>query len=273
MGWWGKVIGGAVGFALGGPLGALLGAAFGHQWDGRPEAKRGGRVEWVNWERSTEQELIQSAFFTATFSVMGHLAKADGRVSEQEIQLAKQVMAQMNLSEEQQRTAKRLFTEGKQRGFPLDEVLDQLRRECLRRHTLLQVFLEIQMQFAYADGAMDAAEQQLLLHIFERLGFSRREFDHIDLLVRAAYHFAGGERTVREGARRNTLNEAYGVLGIKASASDAEVKRAYKRLMNQHHPDKLVAKGLPEEMIKLANEKSQEIRAAYEQVKEVRGMR
>lgn len=273
MGWWGKVIGGAVGFALGGPLGGLLGAAFGHQWDDKPTAKQRGRVEWVNWERSSEQELIQSAFFTATFSVMGHLAKADGRVSEEEIQLAKQVMAQMNLTEEQRRTAKRLFTEGKQPGFPLDEVLDQLRHECLRRHTLLQVFLEIQVQFAYADRVMDSAERKLLLHIFERLGFSKNEFDHIDLLVRAAHHFAGEQHATGESSRRNRLSDAYGVLGIDKSASDDEVKRAYKRLMNQHHPDKLVAKGLPEEMIKLANEKSQEIRAAYEQVKEARGLR
>src|SRR5512139_1747435 len=176
MGWWGKVIGGAVGFALGGPLGGLLGAAFGHQWDDKPAAKQRGRVEWVNWERSSEQELTQSAFFTATFSVMGHLAKADGRVSEEEIQLAKQVMAQMNLGEAQQRIAKRLFTEGKQPGFPLDDVLDQLRRECHHRTTLLQVFLEIQVQFAYADRTMDSAERKVLLHIVERLGFSQREF-------------------------------------------------------------------------------------------------
>lgn len=273
MGWWGKVIGGAVGFALGGPLGGLLGAAFGHQWDDKPAAKQRGRVEWVNWERSSEQELIQSAFFTATFSVMGHLAKADGRVSEHEIQLAQQVMAQMNLGEEQQRIAKRLFTEGKRADFPLDEVLDQLRRECQRRHTLLQVFLEIQVQFAYADGVMHEVERQLLLHVFEQLGFSQREFDHIDLLVRAAHHFAGEQRAAGGGSHRSSLSEAYGVLGIDKSASDDEVKRAYKRLMNQHHPDKLVAKGLPEEMIKLANEKTQEIKAAYEQVKEARGMR
>jgi len=273
MGWWGKVIGGAVGFALGGPLGALLGATFGHQWDDKPGSRQRGRVEWVNWERSSEQELIQSAFFTATFSVMGHLAKADGRVSEEEIQLAKQVMAQMNLNEVQQRTAKRLFTEGKQPDFPLDDVLDQLRRECLRRHTLLQVFLEIQVQFAYADRTMDSAERKLLLHIFERLGFSQREFDHIDQLVRAAYQFAGEQRATSEASRCNRLRDAYGMLGIEEGASDDEVKRAYKRLMNQHHPDKLVAKGLPEEMIKLANEKTQEIKAAYEQVKEARGLR
>jgi len=273
MGWWGKVIGGAVGFALGGPLGALLGAAFGHQWDDRPGAQRRGRVEWVNWERSSEQELIQSAFFTATFSVMGHLAKADGRVSEHEIRLAQQVMAQMNLGEEQQRIAKRLFTEGKRPDFPLDDVLDQLRRECLRRHTLLQVFLEIQVQFAYADGVMHDAERQLLLHIFGQLGFSQSEFQHIDQLVRAAFQFAGEQQAAAHNSRRNTLRDAYGVLGIDEQASDDEVKRAYKRLMNQHHPDKLVAKGLPEEMIKLANEKTQEIKAAYEQVKEARGLR
>jgi DnaJ like chaperone protein len=273
MGWWGKVIGGAVGFAMGGPLGALLGAAFGHQWDERPGAQQRGRVEWVNWERSSEQELIQTAFFTATFSVMGHLAKADGRVSEDEIHLAQQVMAQMNLNEAQARAAKRLFTEGKRSDFPLDEVLEQLRHETLRRHTLLQVFLEIQVQFAYADGVMHEAERQLLLHIFDRLGFSLREFQHIDQLVRAAYRFAGEQQAASATSRRNRLHEAYAVLGVVESASDEEVKRAYKRLMNQHHPDKLVAKGLPEEMVKLANEKTQEIKGAYEQVKEARGLR
>lgn len=273
MAWWGKVIGGAVGFALGGPLGGLLGAAFGHQWDDKPEPQRRGRVEWVNWERSSAQEKIQTAFFTATFSVMGHVAKADGRVSEDEIRLARQVMEQMNLGAEQQLTAKRLFSEGKQAEFPLDEVLAQFRKECHGRHTLLQVFLEIQVQFAYADGALHEAERTLLIHIFERLGFSQREFDHIDRLVRAARHVAGEQRAASRAEVEQGLREAYGVLDIGEGASDDEVKRAYKRMMNQHHPDKLVAKGLPEEMVKLATEKTQEIKRSYELIRESRGLR
>jgi len=271
MSWWGKLVGGAFGFLLGGPLGAVLGAAVGHQFD------RG--LERLSLEGPADRERVQLAFFTATFSVMGSVAKADGRVSEDEIAFARAVMERMSLSEEQRRLAIRLFTEGKQVDFPLDSALVQFRKECHRRRTLMQMFLEIQLQAAFADGRLDSAERELLLHIFQQLGFSQRQFDHLEAIVRAANHF-GGAGSWEESARRrpspprpDRIREAYDVLGVERDASDAEVKRAYRRLMNQHHPDKLVAKGLPEEMIKLANERTQEIREAYDTVRESRGTR
>ena len=94
---------------------------------------------------------------------MGNLAKVDGRVSEDEIALARAVMAEMELSAEKRRTAIRLFNEGKAPGFPLDAVLEQFRRECHRRQNLMQMFIEIQLQAAYADGALNSAEERLLL--------------------------------------------------------------------------------------------------------------
>jgi len=261
--WWGKLLGGAFGFMLAGPLGALIGAAFGHNFDkGMKSGPGGGRFE------PGAQERVQTAFFTAVFSVMGHLAKADGRVSEDEIRLAREVMARMNLNEDMRRAAIELFNQGKAADFPLDEVVGQFRAECRRRRHLMQMFLEILLHAAYADGTLHAQERRILEHIRERLGFSAAEFSHLEALVRNARHFAGGSYGEREPVSpQQALREAYEVLGVPAGAGDAEIKKAYRRLMNQHHPDKLVSKGLPEEMIKLATEKTQEIKQAYETIK------
>lgn len=268
MGWWGTIIGGAFGFMLGGPLGALLGAALGRNFDHGL-----GRLGDVEGLRVGDQQRVQSAFFTAVFSVMGYVAKADGRVSEEEIELARSVMAQMNLSAEMKRTAIRLFTEGKAADFPLDDVLTQFRRECRRRHNLMQMFIEIQIHAAYADGEMTRDEQRVLLQIGETLGFSRHEFEHLDAIIKAQRHAAGEGQRPAQTSSGFTLRESYEILDINPNATDAEVKRAYRRLMNQHHPDKLIAKGLPEEMMQIATEKTQEIKAAYEQIKAARGMR
>jgi DnaJ like chaperone protein len=267
---WGKLIGGALGFWFGGFWGAILGVLVGHQLD----------RAWlrVSPEGRGRRERTQVAFFEATFSVMGAVAKSDGRVSENEIAFARSVMDRMSLSGEQRQLAIRLFTEGKQPDFPLDRALARFRRACNHRRTLIQMFLEIQLQAAFADGRLDAAERELLLHIFGRLGFSARQFSHLETIVRAASHF-GGAGSWEDSPRRPTpsprpdrIQEAYQVLGVERDASDSEVTRAYRRLMSQHHPDKLVAKGLPEEMIKLANERTQEIREAYDTVREVRGI-
>ena len=271
MSWWGKILGGAFGYALGGPLGALLGAAIGHQFDAG--LKRIAQ-EGTAWSPGN-QERIQTAFFTAVFSVMGHLAKADGRVSEKEIAMARSVMQQMALGSEQQRVAIDLFRDGKRADFPLDDVLEQFRRECHGRRTLVQMFLEILLHAAYADGALHAAEKELLFHVSDRLHFPRHMLEQLDAMVRAQQQFHGyGRRGYQQAApKRPSMKAAYTALGVSAGATNAEVKKAYRRLMNQHHPDKLVAKGLPEEMIDVAKEKTQEIQAAYEQIKTARGMK
>ncbi|MDH5785477.1 MAG: co-chaperone DjlA [Chromatiales bacterium] len=268
MAWWGKVLGGTFGFIMGGPLGAVLGAALGHNFDKGFEQL--GNASWQG--DKGQQQRTQLAFFTATFAVLGRLAKADGQVSRDEINFAQTVMAQMQFDEEQRRLARELFNQGKSAEFDLDGVVLQFRRECNRRHTLMQMFLEIQLQAAYADGSLHPAERELLLHIFNLLGFSRHEFDHLEAMVRAVRGGAGYHQRSAEPSTP-TLDEDYAVLDVSRNASDAEVKKAYRRLMSQHHPDKLVAKGLPEEMIKLATEKTQQIRKAYERIKAARGIR
>jgi len=262
MSWWGKLLGGAFGFMLGGPLGALIGASFGHNFD-----KGIGSIG--DDFAPGAQERVQTVFFTTVFSVMGHLAKADGKVSQSEIDLARQIMQQFNLDEARRKVAINLFSRVKQADFPLGAVLQQFRQECHRRRNLMQMFVEILLHAAYADGELHAGERQMLEQVRVVLGFSQQEFQHIEAMVRNAQHFSGAG-AAGGASPRDVLREAYEILGVDESANDAEVKKAYRRLMNQHHPDKLVSKGLPEEMIKLATEKSQEIRQAYDTVKKAR---
>jgi len=270
LSWWGKIVGGAFGYLLGGPLGAALGVALGHNFDAG--LKR--TAQFAGFDPGA-QERVQTAFFTATFTVMGHIAKADGRVSEQEIALARGVMQHMQLDEDMMRTAMNLFNEGKDEDFPLDEALEQFRLECHRRHNLLRMFIEIQVQAAYADGVMHPNEQAMLLHICDCLHITRNEYAQIEAFILAQMHgrAQGGAGAGSQQSPATSLKDAYAILGVNEKVGDKEIKRAYRRLMNQHHPDKLVAKGLPEEMMQVAKEKTQEIKAAYEQVKKARGMR
>lgn len=267
MSWWGKLLGGSFGYLLGGPLGALVGLALGHNFDTGLVRSLRAQMEPGNQER------VQTVFFTAVFSVMGHLAKADGRVTESEIEMARGIMQRMNLNEEMRQAAIRLFSQGKQPDFQLVEVLRQFRQECHGRRNLMRMFAEILVHAAYADGGMDEAERSVLEQVRDVLGFSVREFRHIEAVVYNARYFGangqGGQASPAGG--RNTLREAYAILGVEDTASDVKIKMAYRRMMNQHHPDKLVAKGLPEEMIKLATEKTQEIKQAYELIKKERG--
>ena len=273
MTWFGKVFGGAFGFLMGGPLGAVLGATLGHQFDRNLQ-----NIGFLEADLTPEiRNRLQMVFFSATFSIIGHVAKADGRVSEAEIDAARLIMNRMELPQELRKAAIRLFNEGKRSHFPLDEVLDHFRSECRRRYSLLSMFIELQLEAALADGALNPTEEQLLLYISDRLRFSRFEFHAIKArmdaerrFARASYRFY--QRSRRESALANEISpaDAYAVLGISSSASENEVKRAYRKLMSQHHPDKLVANGLPEEMVQIATEKTQQIRGAYELIAKLR---
>lgn len=258
MSWFGTVVGGAFGFFLGGPLGAVLGASVAHQI-----GKNSETIEPLN---IGDQQRVQMAFFTATFSVMGHLAKADGVVSTEEISQATRIMDEMALTSDLRATAIDLFKQGKQTDFKLDEVLAQFHKECHRRIDVIRMFVAIQLQVAYADGGLSASEEKLLLHICGKLKLSRFDYERLKIQSQAQQRFQSQGYYSRQSPRRNDLHDAYGVLGLPPSATQVEVKKAYRRLMNQNHPDKLVAKGLPEEMMVLAKEKTQKISKAYETI-------
>jgi DnaJ like chaperone protein len=277
MAWWGKLLGGTFGFMLGGPLGAILGAALGHQYDKGLKQLSGNRAE----PSPDEVELTQTVFFTATFSVMGYIAKADGKVTREEIAFAESVMAQMDLSSEQRKLAIKLFQEGKKSGFDLNAVLYQFKDHLGQKRNLLRLFLEIQVQAAYGDGVKHQAEHHALLHIAERIGISKAELKAIEFMVTAASRFDDdydtGSQQKQRGRQHHkpttSLKDAYAVLEIDSSSSDAEVKKAYRRMISRHHPDKLASKGLPEEMMKVAATKTHQIKNAYEMIKQSRGMR
>ncbi|MDG2353797.1 MAG: co-chaperone DjlA [Gammaproteobacteria bacterium] len=259
MSWWTTVLGGAFGFILGGPLGAMLGVAFAGNF-AKSKASFGGFDKGFN---PGDQQRVQAAFFSGVFSVMGYIAKADGKVSKAEILLAQQVMQHMQLDANMRKVAKELFNQGKQPDFKLDEVLEQFRLESHRRTDLVRMFLEIQIQSAYADGVLDNKEHDALKYIAQKLHFSLHELENLIQQFAATSNHAS----------KLSVDDAYVILGVDKNLTDKEIKRAYRRLLSQHHPDKLVAKGLPEEMMTIAKEKTQEIISAYELIKKQRGMR
>ena len=260
---WGKLIGVVLGNMVLGPLGAIVGLFLGHNFD---KGLSQGQFGFVNAAE------VQEQFFAATFRVMGHIAKSDGRVSEQEIELARQVMHQLRLDEARKRTAKEHFSEGKQADFDLDHCLKTLKHACHGQRPILQMFLEITIASAFADGSFGQGERKILENIARVLGFTSAE---LNALIQ---RFQAQQRSYRGQGQSNydpkqQLSDAYTVLGVTASTSDKEVKRNYRKLMAQHHPDKLVAKGLPEEMMTVAKEKSQEIQSAWEVIRKHRGIR
>jgi DnaJ like chaperone protein len=268
MAWIGKLAGGLLGYAATrSVIGAAVGVVLGHQFDRGMTGERRRRRRRASPGVSVDRQRL---FFETTFLVMGHLAKVDGRVSAVEIGAARDVMRRMRLGERETRIAMELFSAGKRPDFPVDEQVRRLRQHCGIHPELLQTFLEIQVDLALVKGSMTVAERELLSRIAQGLGLGAVEFARIEALLRARRRFGEG---AAETTRETALDKAYRVLGVEPSADDGEVKTAYRRLMNQHHPDKQVARGLPDELLEIAKERTSEIRAAYETVREHRGFR
>jgi DnaJ like chaperone protein len=268
MPWIGKLIGGALGWLTGNIFFVGLGILLGHQFDkgmAATEARRSGA--WFGGMGSQERQQI---FFETTFRVMGGLAKVDGHVSETEVRSARSVMQQMRLGPEEVRRAIALFTEGRDGHFEIDIQLAQFYRVCRRQPVLIRTFLEILLSVALSEGPVKASERELLTHVAGAVGVSRVELARLEAVLRARQNFSGRQQAQQQ---HQDLGQAYRALGIDPGASDREVKTAYRRLMNRHHPDKLVSRGLPESMMEVAKEKTREIRSAYEVIKEDRGIR
>jgi DnaJ like chaperone protein len=268
MKWIGKAAGGLLGGLVLGPIGAALGVLLGHQFD----EQSAGPDELGTAE---DLELVGARFFRATFHMMGCLAKADGRVSEQEIVAARVVMGELRLNAAQVQQAIACFSAGKQPDFDFDSELAIVSSICRGRPDLARVFLEIQMRAALGGNNLEGPARPLAGRIAAALGISMLEFAHIEAVLRIQRGAFRNDRT-RGGpgpeARHRRLDEAYRVLETSAAASDEEVAKAYRRQLQRHHPDKLKANGLPDSMLAHAKQRTQQIIEAWELVREHRGI-
>jgi DnaJ like chaperone protein len=293
MKWEGKLVGGTIGLVTLGPVGAVIGLVVGHLFDA-------GQLSAAMFGARPDPRLVNELFFPTTFRVMGHIAKADGRVTEQEIASARAVMNNLHLQGPQIQAAIGYFTEGKQAAFDVDSALARLRASIARFPDLAQFFIEIQLQASIAGGGFSEVPRARLQRVALLLGLSSRDFAQLENLLRfrqrasaaaggpgagAGYgpgpgyaYGAGGAGGAGMGAGAAATNneviaQAYSLLEATTQMSDEEVVKAYRRQMSRHHPDKLKANGLPPSMLERAKERTQQIQSAYEVIREWRGMR
>ncbi|WP_216782558.1 co-chaperone DjlA [Candidatus Profftia tarda] len=267
---WGKFIGVVISMILGtGFWGALLGFIIGNIIDESRQAK--------NRDFFSTRDHRQALFFDTTFQVMGHLTKSKGRVTEADIHVASDLMEQMHLHGAARTSAQQAFREGKQSDFILRKKIQELRSICFNSIDLISIFLEIQLQAAFADGSLHPNERAVLYVIAEELGFSRIKFDQFISMMEGGKQFSSRQKRYGYGGAQDrgtpTVLDAYKVLGLNPDDNVMTIKKAYRKLMNEHHPDKLVAKGLPSEMMEMAKQKVQDIQAAYDFIKKDKGFK
>lgn len=259
--YYGKIIGGLIGLLVANVFGLLIGLFIGHLFDS-------GLMKTLKFASPENIARLKESFFETTFLLSGYLAKADGRISQAEIDHTEAVIAQMNLGSEQRTRAIELFQRGATEGFQLQPAIAAFLEACGPQRQVRQALLMFLVSLALADQKMETAEHAALQRIATLLGFTPTQLEQLLRMARAQGHFHG---SAGHGAQPGTsLEDAYAALGVSSDVDDKALKRAYRKLMSQNHPDKLIAKGVPEDMIKLATERSQDILAAYEMVKKSR---
>ena len=213
---------------------------------------------------------LSDEFVRALFACMGHVAKADGRVSEDEIRAARLVMHRLNLSPAQVRKAIHWFDEGKQPGFPLVQTVRELRRVHARRAEQRSLFVRLLLEVVLAGSRLRAHERRLIWTICTELDIGRVELAQLEAMILAQKGFRRSPAGTADAAR---VRRAYETLGVDESSSNDEIKRAYRRLMNRNHPDKIAGSNPDDAAIEEAQRRTREIRGAYEMLKARRSIR
>lgn len=276
----GIIIGGILGYKFGGFLGMLAGAWLGSWIEAQIQAP----------QRNKRQQHTRESYFKALFLAMGQLAKIDGRVSTEEIQKAKGIMRHMQLTPEMQQLAIDLFNQGKQDPAAVEQALHMFAQNAGRSLSLRQIFLEMLVDIAEADGHISNQESAFIERVCQIIGYPiqllvammkmrgvNSGYDPFGQRDRQQGHWQGRQQAGYQQNRQQRPSNSsapadpYAVLGVSQDDNKATIRRAYKKLMSQHHPDKLIAKGLPPEMMKVAEEKAKQIQQAWERVKELKG--
>lgn len=253
-----KLIGFIAGYYFLGFFGALIGLFVGSFVD-RMMAYGSGAINPL------QNTLRQAVFLETVFISMGKLAKADGHVSQHEIDHVEQFMQKLGMTAEHRQQAIALFRQGADQTFDIAPTYDRFMSVCGHTRHLKQVLLVYLILMALADGHVSPAEEAVLAGVAARLGYGQAEFRKMLDMVLNQSHFAGGQASAA-----TALDDAYKALGVSKDSTDAEIKRAYRKLMSQYHPDKLMGQGLPDDMIVMATEQAKEIQLAYELVKKSR---
>lgn len=265
MPFWGKVVGTVAGLATGRPLLGLLGLLLGHQFD-RGFAERFAS-DPVDTGRRTQ---LPEYFVRAMFQTMGHIAKADGRVTEDEIRAARALMHRLNLGPAGTRQAIAWFESGKDKTFPLLATVRQLRRDSSRTPELRSLFLRLLIEVSLAKDRLHRRERSLLWTICTELDIGRVELAQLEAMLRAQRAFRKSPAGEADAAR---VKDAYAVLGVNKSSTNDDIKTAYRRLMNKHHPDKIAATNPAAAELAAAEKRTRDIRGAYETLKSRRLIR
>ena len=253
--WWGKLIGGIIGLMRGGIVGAIFGVFLGHMVDRFLSGLSGSNR-------------TRDAFFRALFSTLGQISKVDGRVTKEEIAAAEALIVRLQLTEKERGQAIRFFQQGKDPKFDLHGTLQEFATHSKLRYELRIMFMELLLEAAVADGKLSVGEDAILERVRTVLKIPINVFIAMLRARQAEPEPQSRSRNYRPAANQpQPLSQAYAALGLKADASAQEVKRAYRKLVSQYHPDKLSSQGLPEEVMTMAKRRVREINTAYDRIK------
>jgi DnaJ like chaperone protein len=251
MGWMGKLVGGTIGFALGGPLGAIFGAAFGHAFDAESAYDTSNHRQ-----RLSPIEQHQLTFFVAAFSMLAKLAQADGRVTKEEIDSIEGFMEKdLRLDSQGRHAALNIFRTALNAPGSFSDFARQFYGQFYNQPQMLELMIDILIRVAVSDGSMTNGEEILIQSAVNTFSFSPQRYEQL------------------KSQYVKTADTSYAVLGCHPQDSDEQVKRCYRQRVQEYHPDKIAAKGLPDEFTRFAQDKFREIQEAWEKIKTARGIK
>jgi len=255
MAWLGKLLGGTLGFMFGGPFGMIAGIAFGHLFDKADEFEN---TDKTTYKAKTTMDSTQMMFFVGAFTMVARIAQADGEVTQSERSAIERFIDQrLRLGQKEHAAAMRVFDAALIGGGTFDQFAAQFYENFSSSVGLLQLMIEFFYEVAAADGAVNSAEEALI----RRAAFLFQLPDSVVDAIRRRYG----------GASAN--EHAYAVLNLSKTATDEEVKKAYRKMCIEFHPDTLASKGMGDEFKDVAERKFQEIQEAYEEIKRERGIK